>query len=428
MGQFQFARIPFGICNSGAIFQNVMNDILADLLRDHPVFSYVDDIFVGGDDPFELIRLVERILEELEKARFKINPEKCRIGVTELCILGNLLLEAGMKPNPEKVHAIEHLAKPTNRKELESLMGLLNYFRKFVSDYALITAPLRQLLHQNVSWQWAEPHDEAVTTLTQRLMEPPILIPFDSKKKIIVNVDGSGKGIGAAVGHQINGKFHPVAYTSKTLSEAEKNYSICEIEFLAIIHALKKFRHFLYGQDFQIMSDHLALSSLRFAKKHGYGRIIRWAVQMLEFPGGKINYRPGSLNTIADALSRLPAPGKEDDEVEEDFVFPLFVNGPQPFDQDRIWGTKENLLTLQKKDPSVKRSCLNWRIQGHQNIGLLSTLMEAYSTKEAAVIVLSSHTVSLGTCFMNPTASLTAGTPDLKKPWIGSSAVITSSR
>lgn len=128
--QFQFKRLPFGTANSSAIFQKVINEVLSDLVLTDDVHSYVDDIVVAVDDFESLLERCAEVIDRLWKAEFKLCPKKCSIGMKEVCVLGHFLSEKGIRPNPEKVKAIEMMSPPRNMKDLQSLFGLTSYFRK----------------------------------------------------------------------------------------------------------------------------------------------------------------------------------------------------------------------------------------------------------------------------------------------------------
>jgi len=140
---------------------------------------------------------------------------------------------------------------------------MTGFWRRFVKDYAKIAKPITNLLQKDKPFIWGEEQEQAFITMKDRLVNPLILTPFDDKKDITLHADGSLKGIGACLCISINGRDQPVAFTSRTLSAPEENYTITEIELLALVFSLKKFRHYLFGQDFIFFTDHIAISHLQ---------------------------------------------------------------------------------------------------------------------------------------------------------------------
>ena len=213
------------------------------------------------------------------------------------------------KIDPAKVHAVKEYPQPTNVSEIRSFLGLANYYRRFIHDFATIAEPLHALTRKNVIFKWTSEQEKAFTTLKFLLTSTPVLATPNFEQPFIVRTDASDKGIGAVLMQQENDLFRPLCFESRKLKPAEIDYPVHEKEFLAIVYALKKWRHYLEGSDFKVITDNRALEFIR-SQKEPHGRIARW-IEALQGFNFVIEYKPGTTNKVADALSRHPVEGKE---------------------------------------------------------------------------------------------------------------------
>ncbi|KFD59554.1 hypothetical protein M514_28268 [Trichuris suis] len=294
MGLYQFKRMPFGLCGAPNTFQRVMDG----LLRDLPfVVVYLDDIIVFSPDETTHHEHLRVVLERLSAAGFTLRGAKCKIGLTEVRYLGHVISGKSIAPDPAKVAAIESWPTPTNRKTVKQFLGLTSYYRCFVKDYATIATPLYKLLHEDTPFKWTDTCEDAFNRLRRHLSSAPVLVPPKFDRHFELFTDASNDGLGATL--QQDG--HAIAFASRTLTNSERNYSVIERECLAIVFALKTFRHYLLGRHFTIFTDHAPLQWLTAQKMEG--RLARWALALQEYDY-TIKYRPGHKNNSADALSR----------------------------------------------------------------------------------------------------------------------------
>ena len=174
---------------------------------------------------------------------------------------------------------------PSNIKELQSFLGLTGYYRRFINSYSEIALPLYSLLRKDVKWEWADQHTQAVETLKKALTTAPVLVMPDYSKRFIVQTDASYSGIGAvlAQSYTIDGKEvdRPIAFVSRSLKPAEKNYSVTHLELLGVMYAVKQFRHYILGSNFLIQTDHRALNGLLTSTDLS-GRLQRWLTALQE--------------------------------------------------------------------------------------------------------------------------------------------------
>ena len=255
---------------------------------------------------------LDHVLDILEKAGLRLNKAKCSFLMTRIEYLGHVIDAEGLHPTNDKIAALKEAPTPTNVTELRSFLGIVNYYGKFLPNLATKLTPLYHLLHRKTKWVWTNEQDKAFQLAKKALQTDAVLVHYDSTKPLLLACDASEYGIGAVLSHIFaDGQEKPIAYTSRTLSPAERRYSQLEREGLAIIYAVKKFHNYIYGRHFTIESDHQPLSYL-FSEKKGIpvmasSRIQRWALTLAAYQYN-IRYKSGKTLNNADALSRLPRP------------------------------------------------------------------------------------------------------------------------
>jgi hypothetical protein len=209
--------------------------------------------------------------------------------------------------DPKKVSALKDRLPPRNVKELQCILGIFGYYRRFVNNFSGIASPLFQLLQKDRVWVWTGIHQQAFETMIKCLISYPVLQHPDLNKPFIVHTDSSTVAI-AGILSQVgdDGHDHACAYESRLLKGAELRYGITELECLAVVFAVKKFRVYLHGRPFEIQTDHKALSWL-MTIKDPQARLARWAI-ILQAYDFKITHKPGKEHSNVDALSRPVLP------------------------------------------------------------------------------------------------------------------------
>ena len=304
-GLYEFTVLPFGLTSAPATFMRLMNDVFRDLL-DICVIVYLDDILIYLKNEEEHNKHVKSVLERLREHKLYAKKQKCEFGVKRLEFLGHYIDEQGLHTDPQKVQAVVDWPPLRNTKDIQCFLGLANYYHRFIKNYSSIVHPLTRLLRKDTVWRWSSQEQQAFETLKQKLVSAPVLALPDPDKKFYVHTDASSTvSIGGILSQeQDDGKLHPVAYTSKSMTPAELNYSVYEQEMLALKHCLGKWRHHLDMKRFTVFTDNRALSSLK-TNTNLNKRQIHWLELFMNFTYD-VHYIPRDKNHGADALSKRP--------------------------------------------------------------------------------------------------------------------------
>lgn len=300
-GHYQLKRLPMGLKTSCSAFSRVMSIAMSGLAFEK-CFVYLDDVIVFGRSLTTHNQNLIDVFERLRKVNLKLNPIKCQFLKKEILYLGHLVSADGVSPDPDKTKVLENFPIPKNVDEVRRFVAFCNYYRKFVPSFATITMPLNRLLKKDEPFVWSLECQNAFNFLKTSLMTPPILQypDFSETNEFILQTDASDMAVGAVL---CNRNMKPVAYASRPLNKAEKNYPVIQKELTAIVWAVKYFRPYLFGRTFTIMTDHKPLVYL-FGIKDPSSRLIKYRLILEEYDF-KIVYVRGKENVIADALSRI---------------------------------------------------------------------------------------------------------------------------
>ncbi|UYV72243.1 K02A2.6-like, partial [Cordylochernes scorpioides] len=255
-GLFRFKRMPFGLANAPSYFQSVMDRVLSGI---GGVICYIDDVLIATASIEEHLALLKTIFARLAKYNIKLKKEKCLFLQKEIEYLGHLVTEEGIRPLDHKVQAIQKAKTPTNISELRSFLGLVNFYGKFIPNLPELLKPLHELLHKKRPWVWTKECGEAIDKCKNSITSERVLVPYDATLPLCLATDASQIGVGAVLSHIIEGQERPIMFASRTLLEAEQNYSQIEKEALAIIYGVTKFHQFIYGRKFILITDHKPL-------------------------------------------------------------------------------------------------------------------------------------------------------------------------
>jgi transposase InsO family protein len=305
-GRYMCNRLPFGISSAPEIFQKEMQRILMDLPG---VVCQMDDILVFGTTQREHDGYLKKVLDRLLESGLTLNPDKCEFNRREVKFLGHIIDQSGIKADPAKTKAIVEFAAPSNKKELRRFFGMVNYLGKFTPMLAEGSQCLRQLLSKDNDWVWDVAQQKEFERLKHIMASTPTLAPFRVDAPTTLSTDASSYGLGAAVLQRSSegSAWRPVAYASRTLTQAEQNYAQIEKEALAICWGCEKFDYYLAGREFMVETDHKPLTSILGQKELARLpiRVQRFRLRMMAY-SYKVKYTPGEKLVLADALSRAP--------------------------------------------------------------------------------------------------------------------------
>ena len=304
-GQYEFVRMPFGLCGAPATFQRLMNLILRKENWINCVI-YLDDILIFGKTIEEHNHRLEMVLSRIKQAGLKLAPTKCKFMETEIKYLGHIINEEGVKTDPDKISSIKEWKIPGCKKELQTFLGFCNYYRRFIKDYATMSSPLSSMLKNDSKFMWTEESKSMFYKLKEQLTQPPVLALPVKGGKYILDTDASHDTIGAVLSQVQNGEERVIYYASKTLTKSQKQYCITRKELLAIHTFVLKFKHYLIGSHFLVRTDHQALKWLLNWNSPNTSQYCIWKSE-LEIFDMEIEFRKGKEHNNADALSR-PAP------------------------------------------------------------------------------------------------------------------------
>lgn len=297
-GLYEFLVMPFGLCNAPQTFQRLMHSVLHGLEAFTAV--YLDDIIIFSRSFQEHLEHTRIVLKRIQDWGLSLKLSKCRFASTSAVFLGHKIENGKLLPLRDKVDKVLQVPAPKNVDELRSFLGLASYYRKFIRDFSKRAEPLNQLLKTNTPYLWNDAAQKAFDDLKTSLNSAPVLTQPDFEKPFQLCTDASNTALGAVLEQD----GHPICYASRSLAQNERNYSTTERECLAVIWAIKKFRHYLLGRKFTVFTDHHALQWL-LSTSNLSGRLVRWSLALQEH-NLEIKHRPGVANINADALSRIP--------------------------------------------------------------------------------------------------------------------------
>ena len=355
-GLYQYNRLSYGVSSAPSIFQAVMDQILQDMPG---VVCYLDDILISAKNKVEHLELLDKVLTRLEKYGVRVKLAKCEFMSSEVVYLGHRIDATGIHPTDDKISAIKEAPIPQNVTELRSFLGLVNYYHKFLPNMSTRLKPLYSLLQKGIPFVWSKECNQAFINCKQDLLRSNVLVHYDCNKEIRLACDASPYGLGAVISHVIDGHEKPIAFSSRTLTPAEKGYAQIEKEALSIIFGVTKFHKYLYGRRFTLVTDHKPLLAILGPKSAiptlAAMRMQRWALRLLAY-SYDIEYRRSEDHLNADCMSRLPLDNvsKENQDV---FYFSYVDDLPI---------TAKDIAKFTLKDPELSK-VLQYTLNGWPN-------------------------------------------------------------
>ncbi len=304
-GHFEFLVLPFGLTNAPATFMHLMHQVFRPLL-DRFVLVFLDDILIYSQTAEEHDKHVREVLELLRKHKLFAKESKCELFKARVEFLGHMVDADGIHMMEDKVRAVTDWPQLRSVADVQSFLGTVGYYRRFVRMFSDIASPLTQLLQKEQPFVWGEAQQQAFSKLKSAVSQQPVLILPDVSLPYVVTTDASGFAVGAWLGQERGSGLQPIAFLSKKMLPAERNYPVHEQELLAIVIALKEWRHYLSGVAFtiRVVTDHKSLIHFQ-TQPHLSPRQTRWQEFLQQF-NFSIEYQEGKHNVVADGLSRRP--------------------------------------------------------------------------------------------------------------------------
>ena len=375
-GRYCHTRLPFGITSGPEFFQQKMDALIKDLPQ---ATCLIDDIAIAtpeSDAESHRAKLYP-VLKKLQDAGVTLNREKCEFFVSGVEFVGHKITEHGIKADDKKLAAVRDMPEPQNITELRSFLGLCQQLAKFSHKLANLIEPLRALLSDKNEFVWAPNHTAAFQEIKTELTSPRVLQPYQPDKETKIMTDASRSGFGAILLQKSDKEFHPVCFASKSLSHAEKRYSVIELEAASIVYACQKFDKYILGMKVSIETDHKPLIPLLGEKSLDRlpPRIVRFRLALMRYEF-TVKHVPGKENLIADCLSRASVTDQQPSVIEhdaEEYVNALLGNMP----------ASDRKLDLIKEMQQEDEICL--KLSEYSNIGWpdpkdIPSVLKPYST------------------------------------------------
>lgn len=307
-GSFEFTVMAFGLCNAAQTQQRLVDTLFGPEFEPN-IFTYLDDIIIATPTFEEHLKLLSIVKNRLQDAHLTINISKCEFLKTSLVYLGLVVGQNSLRTDPNKVSTMVNYPRPTNVTEVRRFIGLCSWYRRFIKEFSTLMSPINDLIKgkgriKKQKIEWTLEAEQSFLRIKQALVSAPILCQPDFTQKFIIQCDASDTGLGSVLTQTIDGEERIIAYASRALSRTERNYSVTEKELLAVIFSIDRFRGYVGGARFSVISDHFSLLWLN-NMRNPTGKPARWAVKLRQHNFDLI-HRKGSSNIVPDALSRIP--------------------------------------------------------------------------------------------------------------------------
>ncbi|KAL2251677.1 UNVERIFIED_CONTAM: Retrovirus-related Pol polyprotein from transposon [Sesamum indicum] len=357
-GHYEFLVMPFGLCNAPSTFQSLMNTIFEPYLRRF-VLVFFDDILIYSKDWGQHLMHLKKVMDILKKHQLYAKRSKCSFAQKEIDYLGHIISHKGVATDPLKVEGMINWPVPITVRALRGFLGLTGYYRRFIQGYGAISKPLTSLLKKD-AFEWNAEADNAFNHLKELMVSAPVLAMPDFSQPFVVETDASGKGIGAVL--MQGGR--PISYLSKALATKNLGLSTYEKEFLALLLAVTKWRHYLLGNHFIIRTDQRSLKHILDQRVDSMLQ-QKWVTKLLGL-SYEVQYKKGTENRAADALSRRSHQEEEPHTHAISTQIPLWIQEVQ----DSYMGNTLFQTIIQSKVvdvtsfPDYSYESGSWRNQG----------------------------------------------------------------
>ena len=357
---YEFCRVPFGIATGAQVLTRLLDKVFSDIKFKY-VYNYLDDLVVYSNNMQEHLEHLREVFSRLQDAGLTVKLSKVQFATSQLSFLGHLITPEGVRLDPSRTQSVREFPTPKNVKDIARFLGMVNFFHKFVPNLAQKAAPLNALRKKGVRFQWGEAQAASLEQLKLAIANPPVLATADFSRRFILQTDASSVAVAAVLLQQFPEGRKPIAYASRTLNDQERKFSAYELEALAVLFAVEKFRMYVEHVEFDLETDNQALSWC-LARPRKTGRLARWAVRLSAFKFAPRHIR-GVDNMIADALSRMfeSSPSSSGSCVSVNTV-PL-IDFPVAFESLKYHQTQDlSLASIVENSPLARRlviTCLS---------------------------------------------------------------------
>ncbi|XP_046868681.1 uncharacterized protein K02A2.6-like [Drosophila willistoni] len=361
-GAFKVTRLQFGISSAPGIFQSCIENVVQNISG---VLPYFDDIVIIGKTETELATRLQELFIRFDKAGLRLRKDKCQFGVPFVEFLGFKIDSTGIRPCADKVSAIKDAPAPKDKKQLQAFLGLLNFYHSFLPHKATVAEPLHRLLDKNATWRWYKQCEKAFSTLKELIGSDDVLVHYDGSLPLVLACDASPYGLGAVLSHKMpNGAEKPIAFYSRTLSKAERNYAQIDREAIALVAGVKKFHNYVYGRTFTLITDHRPLLGIFTTSKAIPNIISNQMLRRSLFLSAytfELVHRSGLKMGNADFLSRCPLSAASDAVSTDDVLMIELAATPII--------SAEAMAAQTSKDPLLAKVS-NWVLRGWPDMKL----------------------------------------------------------
>lgn len=300
-GNYEFNRLCFGLKNSTAYFQRLMDEVLCDM--GEQILWYVDDIVVMANSIEEMNEKLVEVFERLRKFNLTLSPNKCKLFQNKITFLGFEISEQGISPNEENTNKIMTFPKPKTLRQLKKFLGICNFYRSLIPNCAKIVDCLEKLTCKGMKFKWNTQCDEAFNQIREIFINKPFVIQPNLNETFYLNTDCSSKFLSGILCQKVDGKLRPIKFFSRRLKNTQQKYAATKLELLAIIESVRYFKDYLYGKQFIILSDHMPLK-YHLKLSNPAPMIARWLIELSEY-SFQFEHIQGVNNWFADYLSRV---------------------------------------------------------------------------------------------------------------------------
>ena len=363
-GCYRPNRLFNGISIAPNEFQCIMDQILSDL---EGVASFYDDIIVAGETLEECVTRLRKCLARLRSKNIHLNPDKCKFFQEKISYLGHTITAQGIQKSNDKIEAVVNAPQPNTPEQVESFIGLVMYYGKFIPNVSTLTAPLRELTKKGIKFQWTVECQQAFEKIKNEILSPRVLMTFDPNLPITLATDASPTGIAGVLSHIVNGVERPVIFISRALTKTEQNYSQLDREALAVFWSIKRLYVYLCGRKFTLICDNKPLTHIFSPDKKlplmSASRLIRYASFLSSFEY-TVEHRKAELHQNVDYLSRSPLPLHEKFLESEDYDTVFYNEIIQTIESESV--THNDIAKETQKDPVLQNLLLSLK-KDHRN-------------------------------------------------------------